>query len=125
MKVILGDHAVYIITVVLLGAGIGCYAGFPKSALEEPAGIMLENTGGMVFFDHKRHVSKDHHDITCTGCHHTWNEGDTKPLSCTGCHKPDGEDPMKRYDALHLQCIGCHENTGNAPVKCAGCHMSG
>ncbi|HDR16618.1 MAG TPA: cytochrome C [Desulfobacteraceae bacterium] len=125
MKVFLSGHTVYIITVVLFLAGIVCYAGFPKNAPEEPARIMLENTGGTVFFDHKRHVSENHFGITCTGCHHTWNEGDGKPLSCTGCHKPDGEDLMKRHDALHLQCIGCHENAGKAPVKCAGCHISG
>ncbi len=125
MNLITRRYAVYVFAAVLFLAGIICYAAFPKTAPEEPVRILLENTGGVVFFDHKLHASENGYQIACTDCHHMWDEGDSKPESCTACHALDGEDPMKRYDALHLQCIGCHEATGTAPVQCAGCHMSG
>jgi hypothetical protein len=118
-------YVIYISAALLFAAAIVCYAAFPKAPPGEPLRIILENAGGPVFFDHKRHASESHYGITCTECHHMWDEGDTKPPSCTACHELQGEDPMKRYDAMHLQCIGCHESTGTAPVSCAGCHMSG
>jgi hypothetical protein len=122
---IIRRYIIYIGATILLLTAIVCYMSFPKAPPEEPFRIILENTGGAVFFDHKRHMSENHYDITCTECHHRWDEGDTKPPSCTACHEAQGEDPMKRYDAMHLLCIGCHEDTGTASVKCAGCHMSG
>ncbi|MFO8089018.1 MAG: cytochrome c3 family protein [Desulfatiglandaceae bacterium] len=118
-------YSIYIGAAVLFATAFVCYTAFPKAPPEEPLRIILENTGGAVFFDHKRHMSENHYDITCTECHHMWDEGDTNPPSCTACHEAQGEDPMKRYDAMHLLCIGCHEDTGTASVKCAGCHMSG
>jgi len=119
-------YIIYISAAVLFVTAIVCYAAFPKAPPEEPLRIILENPGGAVFFDHKRHLSENHYDITCTECHHMWDGDETiPPSSCTACHELQGEDPMKRYDAMHLLCIGCHEDTGTAPVKCAGCHMSG
>lgn len=112
----------YAVAIALLVVGVILYAAFPKAAPEEPVRILLKNPGGDVFFDHKAHASDGGYGITCIECHHTWDEGETMPESCTHCHEPEGEDPVKRADALHMLCRGCHQYAA-APVECSGCHM--
>jgi len=112
----------YCLTAILFVVGVVCYAAFPEKMPGDPIRIMLTNTGGNVLFDHKEHASEDGYGLACADCHHMWEDEGNRPQSCTECHEVDGEDPMKRSDALHMQCIDCHKEDGTAPAECAGCH---
>ena len=112
----------YCLTAILFVVGVVCYAAFPEKMPGDPIRIMLTSTGGNVLFDHKEHASEDGYGLACADCHHMWEDEGNRPQSCTECHEVDGEDPMKRSDALHMQCIDCHKEDGTAPAECAGCH---
>ena len=114
----------YCIAVALFVIGVVCYAAFPQRSPEEPIRIMFKSTAGKVLFDHKEHTWEDGYGLDCTDCHHAWEEDEgEKPESCTECHEIDGEDTIKRSEALHQQCIGCHEDDGTAPIECSQCHV--
>lgn len=111
----------YGIAAVLLLIGVVGYAAFPEQAPEAPYRILFHSIAGKVQFDHQLHTSQDGYGLSCNDCHHNLEAGETKPEACGSCHEADGEDPIKRSDALHKQCIGCHE--GGGPTECSGCHM--
>ena len=112
----------YCLAAILFVVGVVCYAAFPEKTPGEPIRIMLTSTGGNVLFDHKKHASESGYGLACTDCHHMLEDEGAKPKTCTECHEVDGEDPMKRSDALHMQCIDCHKEDGTAPAECSGCH---
>ena len=112
----------YCLGAILFVVGVVCYAAFPEKTPREPIRIMLTSTGGNVLFDHKEHASESGYGLACTDCHHMLEDEGARPKTCTECHEVDGEDPMKRSDALHMQCIDCHKEDGTAPAECSGCH---
>ena len=133
-----------VVAVVFLVIGILCFAAFSKKAPEKPVRIMYKSVAGNVLFDHKTHFSESGYGLSCSDCHHHYEEDETGKFSCgkchlrsdkdkTGsevcadCHEPDEvetEGVMKITDALHSQCTGCHLENQAGPEKeeCDKCH---
>lgn len=111
----------YAMAGILLLVGVVCYAAFAKTPPEYPIRIMMKNAGGKVLFTHKEHYSDTGYGFACDDCHHELDDLSQPVTPCIECHLEDGDDPIKRSDALHSQCIGCHEEA-DGPVACAACH---
>ncbi|MCP4688237.1 MAG: cytochrome c3 family protein [Desulfobacterales bacterium] len=123
----------YIMAIVLFVVGVLCYAAFPAKSPENPVRLMLTNAAGNILFDHKMHTSDEGYGLSCTDCHHDYEEEEgSAPEACGECHEPEPDEDddtaaMKRKDAFHTQCIGCHEDIGAGPSTgseaCAQCHV--
>ncbi|MEA2061476.1 MAG: cytochrome c3 family protein [Thermodesulfobacteriota bacterium] len=108
-----------IFTIVLLVAGIVCYAAFPPPSPDEPVRLMFPNAAGKVLLGHATHVHE--YDLYCLDCHH--NLEDDEIYNCSECHGFEGDEYMpSRTDAFHANCKGCHEDYGSGPVDCNSCH---
>jgi len=106
-------------SIVLLVAGIVCYAAFPPPSPDEPVRLMFPNAAGKVLLGHATHVHE--YDLYCLDCHH--NLEDDEIYSCSECHGSEGDEYMpSRTDAFHATCKGCHEDYGSGPVDCNSCH---
>ena len=130
----------YILTVVLLFAGVSSYAGFQGPEPESPVRLMYKSVAGKVLFDHKTHADASGYGIECLACHHHPEEEEnlascgschakeknkTARLSCLDCHDAgeiDVGDPLIKSDAFHKQCIDCHKEGGAGPEDCGSCH---
>ncbi len=109
-----------LLIIVLLIAGITCYAAFPPSVPKQPVRIMFQTSAGKVLFGHASHVAD--YDLSCEECHH--NLDDEKTYKCSDCHEKTGDDDMPSLsDAMHTKCKGCHEDNGSGPVECNSCHV--
>ena len=114
----------YYLMCVLLAIGFLSYVIQAENPPTPPPRIMFSTMGGDVLFGHKTHFSEDGFGIECTDCHHSWEQEEgTMPKSCSECHPKEGEEEIKRADALHQQCKGCHEEGGSGPVECKECHI--
>lgn len=117
----------FIATVLLLLIGLGGYL-VPGPEPGTPPRILLENAGGPVVFEHKRHYQD--HSIPCQTCHHedhadigdssspsfaasarAWQES-KDPVPCGSCHPVSfGEDFSKRHTGMFESeeaCRRCH-----------------
>jgi hypothetical protein len=139
------------LAIILLVAGLFCYAAFPVTPPERPVRLAYQTKAGKVLFDHKTHLSDSGYGLSCGDCHNHTDDGETeaetygncsnchlkpgemkKPeemervgQTCNECHDPedyDLEEMTARVDAIHTQCISCHENFEAGPVDCAACH---
>ncbi len=109
-----------LLIIVLLIAGITCYAAFPPPSPEQPVRIMFQTSAGKVLFGHTSHIEE--YDLSCKDCHH--NLDDEKTYRCSDCHEKTGDDDMPSLsDAFHTKCKGCHEDNGSGPVECNSCHV--
>jgi hypothetical protein len=138
------QHA-FRLVIILLVAGLFCFAAFPVTPPEKPVRLAFQTKAGKVVFDHKTHLSDSGYGLNCGDCHHHTGDGETetetlgncgachsKPEemervseTCNECHDPedyDLEEVVTRVDALHAQCISCHEDFEAGPVDCAACH---
>jgi len=114
----------YCLAALLLLVGVASYAASGHRKPENPVRIMFKNAAGGVLFTHKIHYDEDQYGISCTDCHHDWDEEPgTKPERCGYCHEPEGEDFLSLTDAYHTQCQGCHEDLGSGPIECSECHV--
>lgn len=134
------------LTLILLVAGLFCYAAFPVTPPEKPVRIAYKTKAGKVLFDHKTHLDDSGYGLDCGDCHHHTGEGEAetedhgncgachaKPeeaervsQTCNECHDPDEydiEEMTAKADALHAQCISCHKEFEVGPVECAACHV--
>lgn len=131
----------YGLAIILLVVGVLSYVAFPAKAPDRPMRIMFKSAAGKILFDHKTHV--ENYGISCSDCHHHFEEDETELRSCGECHihpdqaeaeiqtcaechdpdEVDVADALKRADAFHKQCIGCHEENEVEPVECAECHV--
>ena len=134
------------LTLILLVAGLFCFAAFPVTPPERPVRLAYQTKAGKVIFDHKTHLSKTGYGLDCGDCHHHTGEGEAetedhgscgdchvKPVeaqmvsqTCNECHDPedyDLEELTARADAFHSQCITCHKDFEAGPVECAACHV--
>jgi len=134
------------LTLILLVAGLFCFAAFPVSPPDRPVRLAYQTKAGKVIFDHKTHLSKDGYGLSCGDCHQHTGEGEAETEShgscgacharpeeaervsqtCNECHDPedyDLEEVSARADAFHTQCISCHEEFEAGPVECAACHV--
>ena len=134
------------LTLILLVAGLFCFAAFPVTPPEKPVRLAYQTKAGKVIFDHKTHLSENGYGLNCADCHHHPGEGEAeteshgscgachaKPEeaeriseSCNACHDPEDYDlgeMTARADAFHAQCIECHKDFEAGPVECAACHI--
>ncbi|MBW2568235.1 MAG: cytochrome c3 family protein [Deltaproteobacteria bacterium] len=115
----------YGLAIILLVVGVLSYAAFSAKTPEQPVRLMFKCVAGKVFFDHKTHTAESGYSISCSDCHHNFEEGDTNPQACGECHglESQDEDMPSRSDAFHKQCIDCHKEAEAGPQKCASCHV--
>ena len=134
------------LAIILLVAGLFCYAAFPVTPPEKPVRLAFQTKAGKVVFDHKAHLSDTGYGLNCGDCHHHTGEGEAETethgncgicharpekmagvsQTCNECHDPedyDIEEMLARTDSLHAQCISCHKDFGKGPVDCAACHV--
>lgn len=134
------------LALILLVAGLFCFAAFPITPPERPVRLAYQTKAGKVIFDHKTHLSETGYGLDCGDCHHHTGDGEAeteehgscgdchvKPeeaqsvsQTCNECHDPedyDLEELTARADAFHSQCITCHEDFEAGPVECAACHV--
>ena len=134
------------LALILLVAGLFCFAAFPITPPERPVRLAYQTKAGKVIFDHKTHLSETGYGLDCGDCHHHTGEGEAeteehgscgdchvKPeeaqlvsQTCNECHDPedyDLEELTARADAFHSQCITCHKDFEAGPVECAACHV--
>lgn len=123
-----------ILTAILITAA--CY-GFlrPAETSAVPMRVLLDNSAGMVIFDHAKHV--DGYGESCVACHHELSDevdddgnlpDDAEPTLCSDCHSKVSDDPdvPNLMDAYHQSCMGCHEENGSGPYEkdqCNQCHF--
>ena len=134
------------LTLILLVAGLFCFAAFPVTSPERPVRLAYQTKAGKVIFDHKTHLSETGYGLDCGDCHHHTGEGEAETEShgscgachakpeqaeqvsqtCNECHDPEDYDLSEmtaRADAFHAQCIACHKDFEAGPVECAACHV--
>jgi len=134
------------LTLILLVAGLFCFAAFPVTPPEKPVRIAYQTKAGKVIFDHKTHLSGTGYGLDCGDCHHHTGDGAAEAethgscsachetpeqmeqvsQTCNQCHDPDEyniQEMIARSDALHTQCISCHKEFEAGPVDCAACHV--
>ncbi|MCT4535011.1 cytochrome c3 family protein [Halodesulfovibrio sp.] len=115
---------------------VACY-GFlrPAETAAVPMRVLLDNSAGLVVFDHAKHV--DEYGVDCETCHHELldeadEDGnipeDAEPAACSDCHSKVSDDPdvPGLMDAYHQSCMGCHEEIDAGPYtqdQCNQCHF--
>ena len=123
-----------LLTAILIA--VACY-GFlrPAETAAVPMRVLLDNSAGMVVFDHTKHV--DEYGVDCETCHHELldeadEDGiipeDAEPIPCSDCHSKVSDDPdvPGLMDAYHQSCMGCHEEIDAGPYtqdQCNQCHF--
>jgi len=136
----------YRLTIILLVAGLFCYAAFPVTPPEKPVRLAFQTKAGKVVFDHETHLSDSGYGLSCEDCHHHTGDGEAETethgncgvcharpekmaevdQTCNECHDPedyDIEEMKVRADAFHAQCISCHKDFEAGPVECSACHI--
>ena len=84
-----------------------------------PVRLLLENAGGRVVFDHRRHA--EDYKVACETCHHESAEARENVQPCGACHGVDfdgsfREDHVAAFADDETTCATCH-HMGSAPAK--------
>lgn len=84
-----------------------------------PTRLLLENAGGRVVFDHRRHA--EDYKVACEACHHESAEARENVQPCGACHGVDfdgsfREDHVAAFADDETTCATCH-HMGSAPAK--------
>lgn len=84
-----------------------------------PVRLLLENAGGRVVFDHRRHA--EDYKVACEACHHESAEARENVQPCGACHGVDfdgsfREDHVAAFADDETTCATCH-HMGSAPAK--------
>lgn len=94
---------------LLLAVALYGYAT-PVSRPDVPPRVVLDNSGGRVFFDHGAHA--EDYGYECTECHHDGVEG-RRPLPCGTCHARNFDEAFARTHADSFPnreyCARCHD----------------
>ncbi len=93
--------------------GYGLPTSTPLLPVQEfPDRILLENVGGKVVFDHKKHY--EDYNVSCEACHHERDKPTPIAMECGACHgvvsKPDFKTTHQAMYEDQLACVTCHHN---------------
>jgi len=106
----------FIVFLLLLVSLFVIGASCVKSSTDIPEVFVMENSKGVVTFNHKQHSEAFEHD--CGVCHHTG----VKNQTCSNCHKEKKTEILSSKNAYHKTCKGCHKIMEQGPTKCGECH---
>ncbi|WP_432735301.1 cytochrome c3 family protein [Maridesulfovibrio sp. FT414] len=105
----------FIVAVCMIAAVAGFL--FPPAVQENPARVVMDNSGGRVIFTHFTHAGE--YGYECATCHHD-DIGQDRPIPCGSCH-PAAFDA--KFRAEHQKnfpnteaCLRCHDEVPTGPL---------
>lgn len=134
-----------VVAVCIVVAAVGYL--LPQDSPDAPTRVVMENSGGRVFFTHQLHA--EDLGLACEDCHHDGlvEEG-AKPLPCATCHPKEFDDEFRLKHQKSFPsndyCERCHYTEPSADMpdedrpdtdmlpltgdafhwQCMGCHES-
>jgi hypothetical protein len=109
-------------TIILIVAvlSIASVVGFliPSVVQENPARVVMNNSGGRVIFTHFKHA--DEFGYECADCHHD-DIGQEKPIACGSCHPKAFDEEFKTQHQKNFPseeaCLRCHSEVPTGPLS--------